>query len=602
MLDPGATVAALRDLRNALDGLRSEHLRRRRADPRDDLIERTRSLAREAVALNVPQFAAVAALRRAEIELERERWIEALDSLAQARTHVQSLPDHEHGSFLRRMEAQAFAALDRWEDVRRVCREGIALVEPSRARVSPLTLQNSYLRFRIGLYELAARAEIELGHWDGALEVAELVKCRSLSRLAVVDGIDDEAALLADYRTVCHQIDEVVARGGNPETLLARRRSLWDLAQISRLSGREPPGPATLGRVRGVLAPDEAVLYYFWVDPGRLLVAALSAERAACTCLIVPSFERVRLDENAAALQSPRPPHSAAELPSGMTDLLVPADLRAVLQDKQRLFISPHRVLHALPLHALPWGEGYLAESFAVTYIANLGALLRPTPAAVPADVLAVGVSQSQAPPADRFKRLSAAADEVRDLQALYGTRCQSLLDDAATESALARWNESGELRRFGVLHFACHGLNVDSENPMESKLFLRDSALDGLDVAAWRLEARLVVLSACCTGQRPVSSRSLAELPGDDLFGLQAAFYAAGAQQIVSTLWPVDSSAARTVMLAFHARLKDGLAAELALQGALLDFLQTARARGSLKEQRPYTWAPFFLTACSRL
>ena len=185
----------------------------------------------------------------------------------------------------------------------------------------------------------------------------------------------------------------------------------------------------------------------------------------------------------------------------------------------------------------------------------------------------------------------------------LYGEqRCRPFQEHAATESALAALNSSGDLKRFDILHFACHGLNIDSDNPMESKLFLWDSALDGLDIATWEIEANLVVLSACCSGQRPVAGRGMDELPGDDLFGLQAAYFAAGANQILSTLWPVDSTSARTIALAFHRRLKAGVVAEIALQQAMVEFLENARASKSLKKQRPYTWAPFFLAACARV
>lgn len=599
------TIAAVRNLRNALDVIQSEHLSRPPPASRDDLIERTRALGQEALAINIPQFAAVAGLRRAEMQIALERWDDALASLHVARRHIDSLAAHEHGVFLLRMEAQAYAGLGQWESVRRVCADGIAIVEPSRERISPLTLQSSYLRFRIGLYELAVRAEIEAGDVDAALRVAELVKCRSLSRSAGVRQSSGDTGLIAAYRKVCEQIDQVIAAGGQTEQLLAKRRSLWHLIQISRVAQHDQTDdPVSLQQLQAVLATDEAVVSYFWMDPSRLLVTAFDRDQIRWSTVRIDADQRTRLTELARALQDARPPNSAAQLPGSLSDCLFPNRIRDVLRHKKRIALSPHRVLHALPLHALPWGEGYLLETFAIRYIPNLSTLLRRvTPSAQSARVLSVGVSHSQVPPANDFRPLKDADGEVRDMLALYGEhRCQPFLERTATETALMRLNTSGDIKRFGVLHFACHGINIDSDNPMESKLFLSDSALDGLDIATWEIKAQLVVLSACCSGQRPVRGRGMDELPGDDLFGLQAAFFAAGACQILSSMWPVDSATARTIALAFHSRLDAGAAADIALQAAIVEFLDDARRNKDLKRQRPYTWAPFFLTASARV
>lgn len=596
-------VAAIRGLRRRLDGVRSEHLRREPSAARDDLIAETRLLESEAHSINIPQFVTVAAMRRADIEIALERWTDALASLVSAREHVHSLAEHEHGVFLLRMEAQAHAGLGDWAEVRRVCRQGIDIVEPGRTGVSPTTLQSSYLRFRIGLYELAVRAEIEFGDLEAALSVAELVKCRSLSR-AVTPGVAFDRTLLDDFRKVSEQIERVVTDGGDPRKSVAKRRSLWHLIQTSRYADREGgSAPLSLSELQAGLETDEAVVSFYWMGVDRLLVTAFDREHVRWLSEIVGSDDVTAIRERALALQEAKPPNSAADLPGGFTDFLLPDEIHPILRGKRRLLISPHRRLHALPLHALRWKGGYLLESYAVTYIPNLAVLARRREAIEGGAVLAVGVHESRAPKADRLGPLPDADAEVRGVKDLYGaSRCRALLGDDASESALTDLDATGELTDFDVLHFACHGINVDSDNPMESSLFLRDSALDGLDIATWDLDATLVVLTACCAGQRPVAGRGMDELPGDDLFGLQAAFFAAGADQIISTLWPVDSSAARTISLSLHRRIEAGMSAEVALQEAVVEFLEDARARGSLKRQKPYTWAPFFLVANSRI
>ena len=130
------------------------------------------------------------------------------------------------------------------------------------------------------------------------------------------------------------------------------------------------------------------------------------------------------------------------------------------------------------------------------------------------------------------------------------------------------------------------------------SRIFnLYDSRLEGVEIANLSLNADLVVLSACCSGQRPISGRGMAELPGDDMFGLQDAFITAGARQVVGTLWPVDSEAAAAITTALHRYRLAGEPADLALQHAVCDYLRQA---GVLK-RNVYYWAPFFLTVVGR-
>jgi CHAT domain-containing protein len=131
----------------------------------------------------------------------------------------------------------------------------------------------------------------------------------------------------------------------------------------------------------------------------------------------------------------------------------------------------------------------------------------------------------------------------------------------------------------------------------MESYLYLYDSIIDGLEVASWELEAELVVLSACSSGQRAIRGRGMPELPGDDLFGLQAAFFAAGAKRVVGSLWPVHSPAAKAIMTALHCQLASGQRPEVALRDAILQYMRAAR----VGNRKPFYWAPFFLSAVGR-
>ena len=135
---------------------------------------------------------------------------------------------------------------------------------------------------------------------------------------------------------------------------------------------------------------------------------------------------------------------------------------------------------------------------------------------------------------------------------------------------------------------------------PFDAALYLPSAKIDGLEVSQWRLNADLVVLSACYSARRAISGRHVSgaaaapassgdaeELFGDEVLGLQAAFFAAGARQVLGTLWPASDSSAPAFMKSFHQGLGDGLTADHALSKAMNDL------RGT---HSMYHWAPYKL------
>jgi CHAT domain-containing protein len=213
--------------------------------------------------------------------------------------------------------------------------------------------------------------------------------------------------------------------------------------------------------------------------------------------------------------------------------------------------------------------------------------------------VFALGV-RDFAVPGMTLNSLAEAEQEVEAVQSLYsatGIPVETLTGNAATRQALQRWSAEGRGRQYRLLHFATHGADVQGDTPMESHLLLQDGPLDGLEIAEWRLNADLVVLSACHSGQRAIAGRGMNELPGDEIFGLQAAFFMAGARRVVGALWPAASQCAYSLMKEFHRRLADGIAPEVALQRAMIDHLD----RANLETKRAYYWAPFVMTIIGR-
>lgn len=608
MRPPELSLTAIREMRIELDSIAREHESRPKAAARDDLVKRAQDALAGARTIRVPEFLAAAATRLAALLNDTGRPAEARCVIEENAPLPGGLSDHPLGVSFDTQHVRAIAALARaesdpsrsavlWREVDGRTSALIGLVEERRARVSVPDLFSAFTRFSIDVYALAVESRVALGDLEGALSRIELVKCRSIHRLQSQqrDGVNG-AELRAEFRNLSRAIDEVQRAGGSaPNDLLARRRAIWDLLAIDRFA--EQFGTFSgfaLSAFQARLPAGTVAISWFWLDCERFLVAAVSAEQF--TMCLRPVGEAVRrdIDETARRILSFAPGDSTTrtKLRSDLANVLIPPDVRNVMTAGSRLILSPHRSLHALPLHALPWHEGRpLIRHYAISYAPNLTTLLAPDRARSRRDVMFVGIPRR----ADglRGQALEGTLRECLDLTTLYGTDLATTVGPAATEDALRSLDDSGGLERFGAFHFACHGVNIDSDNPMESKLLLYDSELDGLDISQWRLDADLIVLSACSAGQRPVSGRGLTELPGDEVFGLQAAFFAAGARAVLATQWPVGDDVAPAVCGAFHEHWRR-LPADIALQGAICDYLDF---HGRIMERTPHTWACFFLT-----
>lgn len=581
-------------LRQEVDELGIENSRRPPDAPRDDLLATADELERDALALGVPELLAGVHLRRADILQSLGRYGDSLVPLKQVRAVLGSLRTDDLQPMALAKQAYALSKLGDWENVSKVCEEGIDLVEKFRFKVAPQYHQSSYLRFRISLYTLGVRAAMELGLYEVALHRAELAKCRSLLRYRRSSGpvsLPANGQTESEFRKLCDQID-TAQRAGRPipEAVLARRRALWDLLSIERFQSRQSDDVPefSLEAVQSSLGLNDAILYYFWLDEGTLLLATLDRTGLMTEMRPVSATDRQALVEYA------KPDSGIGRgRVRKFTSLLLPKDDR-LLKDKTRLFVSPHRVLHGIPFHALSFDGGFLIEKLAVVYTPNLSALLLDVPKKRTSKVLGLGISQFDIIPP--LNPLEDAQREVEDLKAGYvpnGIAIDTLLGPDAREENLQKLEAT--LGQYTYLHFATHGCNIIADSPMESYLFLVDSKLEAIEIANWRLEADLVVLSACSSGQRAISGRGMSELPGDDLLGLQAAFFAAGASAVLCTLWPVNSEAARIIMTSVHKLLSNGMARDFAVQSAIKEFL-------SDKFNRDIDlWAPFFLASIGR-
>lgn len=550
---------------------------------------------------------ATALILQADVLIAAEDYAGAID---QARAAL-ALPRDEGrglttGLYALERMVSAYMGLQDDRGVSATCGEAIELIERHRYSVSAPYLQSAYLTQRIRFYGLGVASALRLKDNALAVERAELSKARAtLRQLGDLPSDLSLEELRGRFRDVCREIDEVrgsVHNGEALESLLAKRRTLWDLLMICRTRAKADRDLSafSLDAVQATLDEDEAVIYYYWLAPTVLLIVGLDRYTVAIEKIVMEDHHREALEKYATFTQSLKQgAFTYLNRVRQFSTALLPESLTPLLDGKRRLIISPHRLLHALPLHALTWEGEPLICRFAVSYTPNLSALLWTYDSSSSGRSVAVGIKDFDVP-AQRLQPIDGAEREVEAIKRIYADRGVSVdvvKSVEATKSRLLRIFGDAASGGYRWIHIATHGEDVGSDTPMESFLYLRDARLDGLEIGDWQLNAELVVLSACHSGQRAISGRGLAELPGDEIFGLQGALFLAGARRVLGALWPAHDGSATKIMVDFHRHLVEGEVPEIALQGAMLDHLNGADA----ETRNLYYWAPFFLAAVGR-
>lgn len=212
---------------------------------------------------------------------------------------------------------------------------------------------------------------------------------------------------------------------------------------------------------------------------------------------------------------------------------------------------------------------------------------------------------------AEGYGSLPGAELEATDIAQLY------------PDAKLHFWIDASEQRLFhlrappGVLHISAHGVFTQAEssdfsdhtrrplsvefeppplNPLLRSMVLlagarrgrqrSDSLYDGIATA---LEistlsfygTQMVVLSTCESGLGDI-------LPGEGVAGLRRAFFVAGAETVVASLWTVNDPVTRELMRRFYRHLRDGVGRAQAMHDAAAEIRRT--------NPHPYYWASFLV------
>lgn len=437
-------------------------------------------------------------------------------------------------------------------------------------------------------------------------------------------------------------------------------QSYRQIAEVSPMfRAATAPTFDSASNIQSMLEPDTAMVAYLL---GTEESFAWVVSRARIELIRLPAEKVIVAKINPLLAQLRRPDSLLSELIANSREAyrLLLAPLKSLIPSGTRLVFIPDGVLSALPFEALVQTDGesgvpsggmhrippYLIVNHSVEYAPSATAWAH----AVPHDgrnilarpLLAVGdplypqshcdgsqkVVASQNVPGNELRpapltraatlgecweSLPYSGEELNAMERLRsrdGARDDVFLRQAgATETRV----HALPLERFGILHFAVHGV-VDVDRPLRSAVVLaqnqdagaghgalpfsdpHDGYLELEELSSLQLEADLVMLSACETAIGRIR-------PGNGAESLAQAFLLAGARNVVATLWRVSDRVSAHFIRRFYEAVHNQSLAE-ALRTARLAFIRgdedergqfwALLSRPTISYVHPYFWAGY--------
>ncbi len=378
--------------------------------------------------------------------------------------------------------------------------------------------------------------------------------------------------------------------------------------------------------VFGALGADEAFSlitlgarngWVFVLHDGRIGVARTSNGAAAMTALV----KRVRAGIEIGERDVPR--FDTADAQAIYADTL--GRLEPRLAGAKSLVVAPAGPLLSLPFAVLLTGPAdpdrlaaapWLLRRFDIAHVpaaANFVSLRKSAglsranrPWFGMGDFRPVTLAEAQrsfpsstcADSAQLFAGLGSLATARRELDAARALLGAPASDELLGGAFTARAVQQADLSRYRVLHFAAHAL-LPSElrcqpepaivtSPPAGALDASGALLTASDVLGTKLDADLVILSACNSGG-PGNGTG-----GESLSGLARSFFYAGARTMMVTHWSVNDQTAAYLVASTIGRLRDGAGVAGAMRASQLSMLDGAGTTFPAAIAHPFYWAPF--------
>ncbi|HEY9605503.1 MAG TPA: CHAT domain-containing protein, partial [Allocoleopsis sp.] len=258
-------------------------------------------------------------------------------------------------------------------------------------------------------------------------------------------------------------------------------------------------------------------------------------------------------------------------------------------QENDRVIFIPQSSLFLVPFPALQDDSGnYLIENHTILTAPSIQVLelthqQRQKVATRGKDVLLVGnptmpkATLKIGEPPQQLPPLSGAETEAKAIAPLLNT--QALTGDRATKTAILSLLPSAR-----IIHLATHGILDDIQGLKSAVALAPSGSDDGLltaqEILDIKLNAELVVLSACDTGRGRIT--------GDGVIGLSRSFISSGVPSVIVSLWSVPDAPTASLMTEFYKNLQLNSDKAQALRQAMLTTMK--------QHPNPKNWAAFTL------
>jgi len=360
----------------------------------------------------------------------------------------------------------------------------------------------------------------------------------------------------------------------------------------------------------GKLQSREAELLIWVIQPtGRVILRRVDLkplwqQNLTLSDLVVSSRQGIGVRGRGRGTVSPIPQKNSSGQPlQQLQQLLIDpiADLLPKTSNPHIIFL-PQRPLFLVPFAALQDAKGrYLIEQHTLSIAPSIqvlefiqrtrkkqpvagqavssSAFLAPDAALIVGNPTMPKVAIAPNEPPEQLESLPGAEWEATTIAKLL--EAQVLTGDRATKTTVV-----AQMPKAKLVHLATHGLLDDVTGfGIPGAIALApanndNGLLSASDILNLTLQAELVVLSACDTGQ--------GKLTGDGVVGLSRSLIIAGVPTLIVSLWAVPDAPTAVLMTEFYQNLKTSPDKAVALRQAMLTTLK--------QYPNPQNWAAFTL------
>ena len=491
-------------------------------------------------------------------------------------------------------------------------KNSIKLTEQVRGSLIEEELGLTFLRTKIGVYDLAIKSAINLykgandkGYLKDALETIERTKSRELMKIIKAKKKDPKAEKeYKELKEVEVRIAELEAKikksleGNFPfEREVQEKNKLYERkSELYKKIRKKSLDPSSI-----VAGLDEDITKEFWEVFGKyddnctVLQIYELEERIIYVAFDKENFEffEKRITEEKRekvliALKNMRFPFISEDtfykVLKGVINDILPKSLKERLSNikTKELFIIPHSWLHQIPWEAVVVDKIPLCVKYNLIRHYSLDLLSSSLKYEEKKNKNALLVSNPKPSKEGDLEETEKECDTINQILT------ESLYNVSHLNREKARIeNVENQLSDISIVHFSCHGL-FDTEDPFESSILLAfDRKLSANKISLKNLDYYpLVFLNACETGvTKPYESTAGV---GDEQIGLVRAFAMAHSPSIIVTGWEIDVDVAEYFAKEFYSAIS---------KNNLIDALKFARENTYNKYMnKNRDWAAYIL------